>query len=150
MYLILVKHFFITAVCIKFFNIFKLAWRFEYYSIWYLNWRCSGYNIILGVKPVVLSKYQAMFKVLQWNARLWKISTLKIALSSPRNSLFISHASNPPYPYRFEYYSIWYLNWRCSGYNIILGVKPVIQPIRANTKVIPFKEKSSFKISGHI
>jgi hypothetical protein len=27
----------------------------------------------------VLSKYQAMFKVLQWNARLWKIPTLKIA-----------------------------------------------------------------------
>jgi hypothetical protein len=31
--------------------------------------------------------------------RLWKIPTLKIALSSPRNSLFIGHASNPPYPY---------------------------------------------------
>jgi lipopolysaccharide export system protein LptC len=29
----------------------------------------------------------------------WKIPTLKIALSSPRNSLFIGHASNPPYPY---------------------------------------------------
>ena len=28
----------------------------------------------------VLSKYQAMFKALQWNARLWKIPTLKIAL----------------------------------------------------------------------
>ena len=37
--------------------------------------------------------------VLQWNPRLWKIPTLKIALSSPRNSLFIGHASNPPYPY---------------------------------------------------
>jgi hypothetical protein len=24
---------------------------------------------------------------------------LKIALSSPTNSLFIGHASNPPYPY---------------------------------------------------
>jgi hypothetical protein len=47
----------------------------------------------------VLSKYQAMFKVLQWNARLWKIPTLKIAPSSPKNSLFIGHASNPPYPY---------------------------------------------------
>jgi hypothetical protein len=25
---------------------------------------------------------------------------LKIAPSSPRNSLFIGHASNPPYPYQ--------------------------------------------------
>jgi hypothetical protein len=29
-----------------------------------------------------------------------KIPTLKIAPSSPRNSLFIGHASNPPYPYQ--------------------------------------------------
>ena len=51
----------------------------------------------------VLSKYQAMFKVLQWNARLWKIPTLKIALSSPRNSLFIGDASNPPISKAFNF-----------------------------------------------
>jgi hypothetical protein len=28
---------------------------------------------------------------------LWKTRTLKIARSSPRNSVFIGHASNPPY-----------------------------------------------------
>jgi hypothetical protein len=43
-----------------------------------------------------LSKYQGMFKILQWNAMLRKAPTLKIARSSPRNSLFIGHASNPP------------------------------------------------------
>jgi hypothetical protein len=47
----------------------------------------------------VLTKYQAMFKVLQWNASLWKIPTLKIAPLSPRNSIFIVHASNPQYRY---------------------------------------------------
>ena len=44
----------------------------------------------------VLSKYQGMLKILQWNARLRKTPTLKIARSSPKNSLFIGHASNPP------------------------------------------------------
>jgi hypothetical protein len=44
----------------------------------------------------VLWKYQGMFKVLQWNARLWKTPTLKITRSSPGNSIFIGHASNPP------------------------------------------------------
>ena len=47
----------------------------------------------------VLWKYQEIFKVLQWNARLWKTPTLKIAPSSPGNSLFIGHASNPPQRY---------------------------------------------------
>jgi hypothetical protein len=37
----------------------------------------------------VLSKYQGMFKILQWNAMLRKAPTLKIARSSPRNSLFM-------------------------------------------------------------
>ncbi len=44
----------------------------------------------------VLSKYQGMFKGLQWNAMLRKTPTLKIARSSPRNSVCIGHASNPP------------------------------------------------------
>ena len=44
----------------------------------------------------VLSKYQGMFKILQWNAILQKTPTLKITWSSPRNSVFIGHASNPP------------------------------------------------------
>jgi hypothetical protein len=44
----------------------------------------------------VLSKYQGMFKILQWNAMLRKAPALKIARSYPRNSLFIGHASNPP------------------------------------------------------
>jgi hypothetical protein len=38
----------------------------------------------------------------EWNGIIkivWKIPTLKIAPSSSRNSLFIGHASNPPYPY---------------------------------------------------
>ena len=48
----------------------------------------------------ILWKYQGMFKVLQWNARLWKTPTLKIARSSPGNSIFIGHASNPPYRYQ--------------------------------------------------
>ena len=47
----------------------------------------------------VLSKYHGMFKILQWNARLWKTPTLKIALSSLRNSVFICHASFPPWRY---------------------------------------------------
>jgi hypothetical protein len=34
---------------------------------------------------------------IKWPGRLEK--TQIIALSSPRNSLFIGHASNPPYPY---------------------------------------------------
>jgi hypothetical protein len=37
----------------------------------------------------VLSKYQGMFKILQWNAMPRKAPTLKIARSSPRNSLKI-------------------------------------------------------------
>jgi hypothetical protein len=44
----------------------------------------------------VLSKYQGMFKILKWNAMLRKTPNLKIARSSPRNSVFIGHTSNPP------------------------------------------------------
>jgi hypothetical protein len=40
----------------------------------------------------ILSKYQAMLKILQWNARQWKTPTLRIARSSTRNSVFIGHA----------------------------------------------------------
>ena len=39
----------------------------------------------------VLSKYQGMFKILQWNAVLRKTPTLEIARSSLRNSIFIGN-----------------------------------------------------------
>ena len=45
----------------------------------------------------VLSKYQDMFKISQWNTKLRKTHTLKIARSPPRNLVFIGHASIPPY-----------------------------------------------------
>ena len=60
---------------------------------------CNQLSVNKQTKPVgikVLSKYQGIFKILQWNASLRKTPTLKIAQSSPKNSVFIGHASNPP------------------------------------------------------
>ena len=44
----------------------------------------------------VLSKYNGIFKVLQWNTMLWSIPYSKNRNVTPRNSVFIGHASRPP------------------------------------------------------
>ena len=68
----------------------------------------------------VLSKYQVMFKVLQWNAMLWKIPTLKIAVIPQKFPIYRScikssisilkynqtnqiWAQNNSYTYQFNY-----------------------------------------------
>ena len=53
----------------------------------------------MGWLLYILWKYQGMFKVLQWNAKLWKTPTLKLARTSLGNSIFIGHVSNPPERY---------------------------------------------------
>jgi hypothetical protein len=52
----------------------------------------------LGVKPLIhQSELSSPFSRKKlWTAMLRKTPTLKIARSSPRNSVFIGHASNPP------------------------------------------------------
>jgi hypothetical protein len=95
----------------KFFSLCCIVTNTEWNGIIKLTFEVKCIRIILSPNLIdlahflkrpwflyVLSKYQAMFKVLQWNARLWKIPTPRKALSSPRNSLFIVHASNPQYP----------------------------------------------------
>jgi hypothetical protein len=80
----------------------------------------------------VLSKYQGMFKILQWNARLRKTSTLKIAWSSPKK--FSIYRSCIKEINIIKIYVLYY------------GVKPLIHQseLRTYTKVVPFQEKNSF------
>jgi hypothetical protein len=72
----------------------------------------------------VLSKYQRMFKVLQWNARLWKTPTLKIAPSSPEIH---------------DLFDFWYFS---ATFN---NISAISWRLRTYTKVVPFKENRSFR-----
>ena len=77
---------------IKVWNHFLISLRFstkfvffEHTWLFYLKFNLS--KSIYFLKRTwfiyVLFKYHGMFKVLQWNTRLWKTPTLKIAASSP-------------------------------------------------------------------
>ena len=54
----------------------------------------------------VLSKYQAMYKVLQWNARLWKITSI-INLIIPFHSVFVTiQQSERNFSFKRDYFCI--------------------------------------------
>jgi hypothetical protein len=75
----------------------KFVFILVYMCTWLFYLKFNLSKIIYFLKCTrflyVLSKYHGMFKLLQWNARLWKTPTLKIAPSSPGNSLITTHTS---------------------------------------------------------
>ena len=109
------------------FNLSKTIYFLKRTWFLYVLWNYQG------IFKVLQWNYQRIFKVLQWNARLWKTPTLKIAQSSPGNSIFIGHASNPQK--RKELFSLKGTTFVSSDWWII-GLTPLIIDLMSYTIIL--------------